>query len=211
MYQVKCNGFSSCACTKAAPTCLYQLPPWEPHPQEKVLSSLQGFKQAKRCHKSLPCTFSSAHQGYLSTCWNAKRASTSAISAQRPQQAAATERHLPHRRGFLGKTGDKGMEAPFGASQWRRTSQATAKVSKTGICFRALSSVLSPTQDTRVSCSCSNATAKAASLFHSFRLFQLFHKLFQICSEGVFGFFFEQHASFFLQPPSGTIHFLHES
>lgn len=201
MYQVKCNGFSSCACTKAAPTWLYQLPPREPHPQEKVLSSSQGFKRAKRHHKSLPCRFSSAHQGYLSTCWNAKHASTSAVSAQGPQQAAATKRCLPHRRGFLGKTGDKGTEAPFGATQWRRKSQATAKVSKTGIGFRALSSVLSPTRDTRVSCSCSNATAKAASLFHSFRLSQLLRKLFQFCSEGVFDFSSNSMQAFFFNLP----------
>lgn len=102
----------------------------------------------------------------FSMCWNAKPA----ISAQGPQQAAATERCLPHRRGFLGKTGDKGMEAPFGESQ----CQATAQVSRTGIGFRALSSVSSPTRDTRVSCSHSNATAKAVSLFHSLGLFQLF-------------------------------------
>lgn len=77
------------------------------------------------------------------------------------------------------------MEAPFGEYQWNRKNQATAKVSKTGIGFRALSSVSSsPTRDTRVSCSGSNATAKGCVSFTvlGFSNFSVT----QFCSEGGF-------------------------
>lgn len=123
------------------------------------------------------------------------------------RQEAAIERCRPPRRGFLGKPGDKGLEAPFGESQRSRKSQVTAKVSKTGRGFRALSSVPSPAWDMSVSSSRSDATAKAVPLFQ-FWLLQIFHN--PILSKRSFWFFL-QHASFFIRPPSGTIHFLHES
>lgn len=104
--------------------------------------------------KSLPGTFSSAHQSYLSTCLNVKCASRSAISAQAPHQTASTsKRCMPQRRCFLGKTGDKGIEALFGEAQKSSRSQAMPKVSRTGTGFRALPSVSSPAPDTGVVCS----------------------------------------------------------
>ena len=91
---------------------------------------------------------------YLRACLNVKCASRSAISAQAPHHAAGiSKRCLPHRRCFLGKTGDEGVEAPFGEARRSSGSQAMPKVSRTGIGFRALPSVSSPTPDTRVVCS----------------------------------------------------------
>lgn len=99
---------------------------------------------------------------------------------------------------FLGKQETKGWMHHL-ESVSRDRSQTTAEASKTGRGFRALSSVSSPTRDTRVSCTRSNATAKAVLLFHSLELSQLFHK--PVLFRGVFVSSL-QHASFFIQPPS---------
>lgn len=127
-----------------------------PAPATWATSTGEGPQQLAgvQASKSLPSTFSSAHQSYLSACLNVKRASRSAISAQAPHQTASTsERCAPQRRCFLGKTGDKGTEALFGEAQKSSRSQAMPKVSRTGTGFRALPSVSSPAPDTGVACS----------------------------------------------------------
>lgn len=89
----------------------------------------------------------------------------------------------PTEEAFLGKQEPKGWKHHL-ESLSRDRSQTTAKVSKTGRGFRALSSISSPTRDTRVSCTRSNATDKTLLLFHSFVLSQLFHK--PVLFRGVF-------------------------
>lgn len=119
------------------------------------------------------------------------------------QQARGT---CPTEEAFLGKQETKGWKHHLESLSGAEGAKPQLKPVRGS---RALSIASSPTQDTRVSCPYSNATAKAVSLFHSFRLFQLF--LTQFCSEVFFGLLSLQHASFFIQPPSGMIHFLHES
>lgn len=114
----------------------------------------------------------------------------------------------PPRRGFLGKTGDKGVEAPFGGSQWSRKSQATAKVSKTGIGCRALSSVSSPTWDIE------SVLLSQPRLCRCFTVlgFSKF-SITQFCSEGVFGssFSYSMQAFLFNLPLARSISYMNHN
>lgn len=74
---------------------------------------------------------------YLSTCLSGKHASGSTVSAPAPHQAASMSKgHLPCRRSFIRKTGDEGVEEPFGNAQMSGRSQAMQKVPRTGAGFR---------------------------------------------------------------------------
>lgn len=102
---------------------------------------------------------------------------------------------------FLGKQETKGRKHHLELLSGEEKAKPQLKSVRQGQVSELYPVYCHQPRDTRVSCSCSNATAKAASLFHSFRLFQLLRKLFQFCSEGVFDFSSNSMQAFFFNLP----------